>query len=227
MDNQNVAEQNEVKEQQANPQSEQNQPEASQSQNQSRGKRGKIIAGAVVAVLLVVALYLANRYWIAPIMNHQAEAKALTGGSHPAAPDFSLTDISGQKLSLADYKGKVVVLDFWATWCGPCRMETPELVRLHKEFQSRGVEMIGLSTENPDASARSVSDFVREFNVDYQIGWAQPEVAQIMMAGRTSISQRFIIARNGRVIRRFIGFNPETTPTQLKEALEQALKEEG
>ena len=87
--------------------------------------------------------------------------------------------------------------------------------------------MIGLSTENPDASAQSVSNFVREFNVDYQIGWAKPEVAQVMMAGRTSIPQSFIIARDGRVIRRFIGFNPEATPTQLREALEQALNEEG
>jgi glutathione peroxidase-family protein len=106
-------------------------------------------------------------------------------------------------------------------------METPELVRLHKEYQSRGVEMIGLSTENPDASARSVSEFIQEFNVDYQIGWAKIEVAQILMQGRTSIPQSFIIARDGRVVRRFIGFNPETTPTQIKEALELALKEEG
>ena len=130
-------------------------------------------------------------------------------------------------IKLANYSGKVMLVNLWATWCGPCRMETPELVRLHKEFQDRGVEMIGLSTENPDASARSVSDFVREFNVDYQIGWARPEVAMAMMQGRTNIPQSFIIARDGRVLRRFIGFNPQTTPTQLKEALEQALKEEG
>ena len=130
-------------------------------------------------------------------------------------------------IKLGDYSGKVLFVNLWATWCGPCRSETPELVRLHKEFQSRGVEMVGLSTENPDASARSVSEFVREFNVDYQIGWAKPEVAQIMMQGRTSIPQSFIIARNGRIIRRFIGFNPDTTPTQLREALELALKEEG
>lgn len=134
---------------------------------------------------------------------------------------------SGAPIKLGNYSGKVLLVNLWATWCGPCRMETPELVRLHKEFQSRGVEMIGLSTENPDASARSVSEFVREFNVDYQIGWAKTEVAQILMQGRSSIPQSFIIARDGRVIRRFIGFNPETTPTQLKEALEQALKDEG
>jgi len=117
-------------------------------------------------------------------------------------------------IKLANYSGKVMLVNLWATWCGPCRMETPELVRLHKEFQDRGVEMIGLSTENPDASARSVSDFVREFNVDYQIGWAKPEVAMAMMQGRTNIPQSFIIARDGRVLRRFIGFNPQTTPTQ-------------
>jgi cytochrome c biogenesis protein CcmG, thiol:disulfide interchange protein DsbE len=134
---------------------------------------------------------------------------------------------TGGPIKLGDYSGKVLLVNLWATWCGPCRMETPELVRLHKEFQSRGVEMIGLSTENPDASARSVSEFMREFNVDYQVGWATPEVAQIMMQGRTAIPQSFIIARDGRVLRRFIGFNPQATPTQLKEALEQALKDEG
>ena len=67
-------------------------------------------------------------------------------------------------------------------------METPELVKLNKEFQSRGVEMIGLSTEDPDASAQSVQDFVREYKVDYQIGWATREVALTLMQGRTNDS---------------------------------------
>ena len=98
-------------------------------------------------------------------------------------------------------------------------------MKLHKEFQSRGVEMIGLSTEDPEASAESVSEFVREYRVDYQIGWATREVAQALMQGRASIPQSFIIGRDGRIIRRFIGFNPETTPPQLKQALEEALNE--
>jgi len=132
---------------------------------------------------------------------------------------------TGAPIKLSNYSGKVLLVNLWATWCGPCRMETPELVKLNKEFQSRGVEMIGLSTEDPDASAESVSEFVREYKVDYQIGWATREVAQTLMQGRTSIPQSFIIARDGRIIRRFIGFNPETTPPQLKQALEQALVE--
>ena len=132
---------------------------------------------------------------------------------------------SGGPIKLSDYSGKVLLVNLWATWCGPCRTETPALVKLHKEFQSRGVELIGLSTENPDASAQSVAQFVREYDVDYQIGWATPEVAQTLMQGRTSIPQSFIIARDGRILRRFIGFNPSSTPPQLKQALEEALVE--
>src|ERR1051326_1903156 len=59
---------------------------------------------------------------------------------------------NGTSIKLGNYSGKVLLINLWATWCGPCRMETPELVKLHKEFQSRGVEMVGLSTEDPVAS---------------------------------------------------------------------------
>ncbi len=130
-------------------------------------------------------------------------------------------------IKLANYSGKVLLVNLWATWCGPCRMETPELVKLHKEFQSRGVETIGLSTEDPEASAESVFEFVKEYKVDYQIGWATREVAQTLMQGRTSIPQSFVIARDGRIVKRFIGFRPDTTPEQIKQALEEALSEKG
>ena len=134
---------------------------------------------------------------------------------------------SGGPIKLSNYSGKVLLVNLWASWCGPCRAETPELVKLHKEYQSRGVEMVGLSTEDPDASAESVSDFIREFAVDYQIGWAKREVAQTLMQGRTSIPQSFIIARDGRIIKCFIGFRPDLTPDQLKQALEEALAQPG
>jgi len=130
---------------------------------------------------------------------------------------------SGDPIKLGNYSGKVLLVNLWATWCGPCRIETPELVKLHKEYQSRGVEMIGLSTEDPAASAQSVSDFIREYKVDYQIGWAKPEVAQTLMQGRGSIPQSFVIARDGRIVRRFIGFRPDLTPGQIKAAIEEAL----
>lgn len=130
-------------------------------------------------------------------------------------------------IKISDYAGKVLLINLWATWCGPCRIETPELVKLHKEYQSRGVEMIALSTEDPDMSAQSVMDFISEYEVGYQVGWATREVAIKLMQGRTAIPQSFVIARDGRILKRFIGFNPSTTPSQLKQALEEALVDEG
>jgi thiol-disulfide isomerase/thioredoxin len=140
--------------------------------------------------------------------------------------DVELRAASGAPFKLSNYSGKVMLVNLWATWCGPCRMETPELVKLHKEFHARGVEMVGLSTENPDASAESVRNFVREYNVDYHIGWATPEVAITLMQGRESIPQSFIITRDGRIMKRFIGYSPAVTP-QIRQALEDALSYEG
>ena len=93
-----------------------------------------------------------------------------------------------------NFSGKVVFLNLWATWCGPCRREIPELVRLHQEFQARGVEVIGLSTEDQEGFAEAVRDFVREYHMDYPVGWAPREVAGILMQERGSIPQSFIIS---------------------------------
>src|SRR6476620_7700685 len=154
-----------------------------------------------------------------------------TDSAYPPLPPVVLrTELraaSGSPIKLSDYSGKVLLVNLWATWCGPCRLETPELVKLHKEYQARGVEMVGLSTENPDASAQRVVEFVKAFNVDYQVGWATPEVALTLMQGKDSIPQSFIITREGRILKRFIGFSPTTTPPQLRQALEDALAAKG
>jgi len=135
-----------------------------------------------------------------------------------------LKDANGAPFKLADFFGKVVVVNFWATWCGPCRREIPELIKLHKEFQSRGVEMIGLTTEDPDASAEKVRKFIQDFQIDYRIGWASGQVAAPLMQGHTAIPQIFIISPDARILKRFVGFSAANTSTELKQALEEALK---
>ncbi len=152
----------------------------------------------------------------------------------PAAPsslpanlrDSELRASSGGPIKLSDYSGKVLLVNLWATWCGPCRMETPELVKLHREFHSRGVEMVGLSTENPESSADSVRDFVRTFNIDYRVGWASRDLAVtfMSMSGRDAIPQSFIIGRDGLILKYFVGFSPVGTPPEIRRALEDALK---
>jgi peroxiredoxin len=145
----------------------------------------------------------------------------------PNVLQAELPTASGAPIKLGDYSGKVLFVNLWATWCGPCRVETPELVKLNKEFQARGVEMFGLSTENPEESAEKVREFIEDYRVTYHVGWATPEVAATLMQGRGSIPQSFIISRQGRIVRRFIGYNPEATPPQLRQALEDALAEKG
>jgi thiol-disulfide isomerase/thioredoxin len=136
-----------------------------------------------------------------------------------------LKAVDGAPIKLSSYSGKVLLINLWATWCGPCRQETPELVKLHKEFRGQGVEMVGLSTERPESSGDLVREFVHDFNVDYRIGWATNEVAATLMQGRDAIPQSFIISRNGRIVKRFVGFNPISTPPQIREALQEALND--
>jgi peroxiredoxin len=145
----------------------------------------------------------------------------------PVVLDTEMMSTNGQPIKLSNYSGKVLLVNLWATWCGPCRNETPELVRLYNEYQERGVEMVGLSTEDPVASAENVQRFVREYNVNYHVGWVTREVAVALMQGRGSIPQSFIITRDGRIKKRFIGFHPIKTPPQLKQAIEEALLDNG
>jgi glutathione peroxidase-family protein len=137
-----------------------------------------------------------------------------------------LKTVKGGTMALSDYSGKVMLVNLWATWCGPCRNEIPELVKLHKEFASKGFEIVGLSTENPTASEASVKSFVETFNMDYQVGWAPPEVsiAFMQMTQRDAIPQSFIISRDGRVLKQFVGFSPVGTPPQIRQAIQDALK---
>jgi cytochrome c-type biogenesis protein len=141
----------------------------------------------------------------------------------PAVSVAPLKDAKGASFKLADFFGKVMVVNLWATWCGPCRSEIPELVKLHKEFHPRGVEMIGLSTENPDASSEKVRKFIQDFQVDYRIGWAPVEVGVPLMQGHDAIPQTFVISRDGRILKHFMGFSAANTSAQLKQALEDAL----
>jgi thiol-disulfide isomerase/thioredoxin len=141
--------------------------------------------------------------------------------------DAQLTAIDGSAFRLADFSGKVLVVNLWATWCGPCRKEMPELVKLYKEFKSQGLEIVGLTTEDPETSGELVKSFVRASAINYRIGWASPELAGTLMQGRNSIPQSYIISRDGFILKRFVGFSPVQTPPQLRQAIVEALDHKG
>jgi len=147
----------------------------------------------------------------------------------PALPatvlDVEMKALAGSPIKLSDYGGKVLLLNVWATWCGPCRLEIPELVKLYNEYRSKGLEVVGLSTEDPEASVESVRRFVQAFNMDYRVGWITPQVGATLAQGRDAIPQSFIISRDGRILKRFVGFSAANTPPQLRQAIEEALNE--
>ena len=202
--------------------------------------RGRIMSVAA-SLVLILALGLIS-YHIGDLVpvatattpnpvnaNASAPAPAPAVTAAPPAPDLPpavsvvpLKDVKGGSFKLADFFGKVAVINLWATWCGPCRREIPELVKLNKEFHSRGVEIVGLSTENPNASAEKLRKFIQDFQVDYRIGWAPGEVAATLMQGHDAIPQIFVISRDGRILKRFVGFSADYT-SQLRQALEEAL----
>jgi thiol-disulfide isomerase/thioredoxin len=201
--------------------------------------RGRIMSvAASLAVILPLAIVSYHIGDLVPVatattptsVNANAPAPTSAPAAPPAWTDLPpevalapLKDANGASFKLADFFGKVVVVNFWATWCGPCRREIPELIKLHKEFQSRGVEMIGLTGEDPNASAEKVRKFIQDFQIDYRIGWATDQVAAPLMQGRTAIPQIFVISPDARILKRFVGFSPAFAP-ELKQVLEDALK---
>ena len=143
----------------------------------------------------------------------------------PEAMDSKIELISGDPIKLSDFAGKVIVLDLWATWCGPCRQEIPFLKELAKEFKDKGLHIIGLTTEDKTRDLDAVKDFIKEFKINYPIGWANREIAMDVMAGRGSIPQTVVIGKDGKVKKHLVGFNTQISAPQLRKAVEDAVAE--
>jgi thiol-disulfide isomerase/thioredoxin len=140
----------------------------------------------------------------------------------------SLQTVDGKSLKLSDYSNKAVIVNLWATWCGPCRIEMPELVKLSKEYKARGLEVIGLTTQQNDPDVGSIKSFARSQNVDYDIVWDDGSFTGPLVEavhGHGVIPQSFLISRDGKVLVHFEGFSPISTPTQMRRAVEAALSD--
>ena len=109
---------------------------------------------------------------------------------------------------LADFHGKVIVINLWASWCGPCRREIPEYEKVRKNYEGRNVEFVALTTEDPDESADNVNKFLRQVSFGFRLGWADRELARFLMNGRSSIPQTIVIDGDGRVIKQWSGYAP-------------------
>jgi len=125
---------------------------------------------------------------------------------------------------LSDFGGKVLVINLWASWCGPCRREIPEIEEVRREYESKGVEFFGLTAENPQTDGERVRRFVRESRLGYRVGWIDRASARALMRGHNMIPQTFVVTGDGQIVKHLRGYSPGRTGDMLRDAIERALK---
>jgi len=132
------------------------------------------------------------------------------------APDFKLTSIDGKPLSLAALRGKVILLNFWATWCGPCRAEVPDLVELQNKYKDK-LQVLGLVTDDDDEDA--VRKFVDSFGINYPVAMATPDIRG-QYGGIPALPTSFVIDLEGRVVQKHEGLrDPVLYETEVRALL--------
>lgn len=143
------------------------------------------------------------------------EGSAENAGLPMPAPAFELTTLSGESLSLEERRGDVILLNFWATWCGPCIIEIPDLQELHETYGERGLTVLGVSVEEGEEDL--VRDFVAEMGMTYPVA-VDAEIADAF-GGVYGLPTTFVIDRNGQVVERIIGLFPTQEMTPRLQAL--------
>jgi cytochrome c biogenesis protein CcmG, thiol:disulfide interchange protein DsbE len=151
----------------------------------------RLIIYGIVALCLL-GLYVASR---------RATPKAKAASSGSAAPNFTVTDIDGRKLTLSDYKGKVVLLDFWATWCTPCRAEIPHFVEMQNKYGPQGFQVVGISM---DDDGKPVREFYQQYKMNYPVAVGDDKLAD-QFGGVMGLPVNFLIDREGRIHSKHLG----------------------
>jgi thiol-disulfide isomerase/thioredoxin len=137
-------------------------------------------------------------------------------------PDFALKDLDGNVVRLADLRGSVVIVDFWATWCPPCRLSLPHLQAISDEYGARGVKVVAIAMDDQGASV--VRPYLAKNNLTFTVVLPDAQVDQAF-GGVRGLPTTFIIGPDGKIFKKLVGFDPASTPQILLEAI-KALKPE-
>ena len=174
-------------------------------------------------VLLVTAAAVALMLWAVVRHAHSGGGAPLAGGMNGrvegvAAPDFALTDLkTGKTVHLSDYRGKAVLLNFWATWCPPCKVEIPWFIDLQKQYGPQGLVVLGVAMD--DAGRDQIEKFTEQMGINYTVLQGTEKVGTAY-GGVESLPTTFYIDREGRVVRRVFGL---TTHADAEQQVKNAL----
>ena len=177
-----------------------------------REKRLRYLWILIGAAGLLLAIALASR------QRSPGHTGQLTRGS--PAPEFSVITLDGKQLDLAGYRGKVILLDFWATWCGPCRDEIPLFVQLQDKYRDRGLQIIGISM---DDGPEPVRQFYRDFHMNYPVALGGARLGELY-GGVLGLPIAFLIGRDGRIYAKQLG---PSSPSLWEGEITRLLAENG
>lgn len=148
-----------------------------------------IVVAMVISLMLVFGFNVARK----PSATEASNANM----TNQLAPDFALQSLDGATVHLSDYRGRAVVLNFWATWCAPCKIEMPWFVELQKQYGPQGLQFLGVAMD--DASPKDIQDFANDMGVNYPILIGKEAVGQAY-GGVPFMPETFYIDRNGRIV---------------------------
>ena len=183
--------------------------------------KNKILKLILVGVLGTLGFFLLFSQEIKFSLSQKEALKKVLGDINKA-PDFTLTAMNDSMYTLSKLEGKVVLINFWATWCGPCRMEIPEFNEMHKSYHEKGLEILGISVSD---NKKQLKNFAKSFAVDYPLlyGGAR-EMNKIMKdyGGVYAVPSSFLVGKNGNIVWSYPGailknYDPQTFATLLYE----------
>ena len=155
------------------------------------GRKAKIVFGALVAAIA-----------IATLIPHESSSggEIVPIAKRKNMPGISMRDLNGSAWALSDHRGKPVLINLWASWCGPCREETPGLVRLANDYRSRGLAVAGIAVDDSDQPVR---EFVRSFHISYPVLF--PEGPSPYVSAMSALPTSFLVDKQGRMAKVYVG----------------------
>jgi len=184
----------------------------------ARLRRLAVLIALVVSFLSVIACKSQNSSDTGPTPILSGPANTLYP-MPPVNPDSEMgwALANGQRAKFADYRGKVLVLDFYATWCAPCREGIPQLKTLQQMYGPKGLQIVGLNVGGPDDRIK-VADFAKELGIQYPLGFPDKVLTELFLSDNQTIPQTFVFGRDGELVKRFIGYQ-ESTGVELEKVI--------
>jgi thiol-disulfide isomerase/thioredoxin len=171
----------------------------------------------MIKYFFILAIILSVSAFSYDLRNQITETNVKVTLKDDKAPEFTLKSVDGKTVKLSDYKGKVVIIDFWATWCPPCRRGIPDLVSIQKEFKDK-VVIIGISLDR-EKTIKDVPGFVKNNEINYPVVYGDDKVV-IDYGGIQSIPTSFVVDKNGTVVDMHVGLvSKDTFVNKIKELL--------